>query len=83
MARYTPRYKTFYWPARGLGLGSVITSLHKRYENEVKALLGIPENVETAALLPVGYPADRARYGPTTRAPVEEVTFYDKWGVIG
>ena len=64
--------------AQGLGLRGVITSLHKRYEDEVKALLGIPENVETAALLPVGYPCGRSRYGPTARAPVEEVTFYDK-----
>jgi nitroreductase len=66
--------------ARGLGLGSVITSLHKRYEDEVKALLGIPDDVETAALLPIGYPARRSPYGSTTRAPVEEVMFYDKWG---
>ena len=78
-----PAVQNLLLAARGLGLGSVITSLHKRFEDEVKALLSIPDNVETAALLPVGYPADRARYGPTTRAPVEEVTFYDKWGVTG
>ena len=78
-----PAVQNLLLAARGLGLGSVITSLHKRFEDEVKALLSIPDNVETVALLPVGYPADRARYGPTTRAPVEEVTFYDKWGVTG
>ena len=76
-----PAVQNILLAARGLGLGSVITSLHKQYESEVKALLGIPENVETAALLPIGFPVSRARYGPTTRAPVEEVTFYDKWGV--
>ncbi len=66
--------------ARGLGLGSCLTSLHKRYEQEIKELLGIPENVETAALLPIGYPAAPARYGPTTRAPVEEVAYRERWG---
>ncbi len=66
--------------ARGLGLGSVITTLHKRYEKEIKELLGIPENVETAALLPIGYPAGDARYGPTSRRPVDEVTFWERWG---
>ena len=75
-----PAVQNLLLAARGLGLGSVITSLHKQYEDEVKALLGIPDNVETAALLPIGYPARRSPYGPTTRAPVEEVTYYDKWG---
>jgi nitroreductase len=75
-----PAVQNILLAARGLGLGSVITSLHKRYEDEVKTLLGIPDNVETAALLPIGYPARRSPYGPTTRAPVEEVMYYDKWG---
>jgi len=75
-----PAVQNLLLAARGLGLGSVITSLHKRYEDEVKALLGIPDDVETAALLPIGYPARRSPYGSTTRAPVEEVMFYDKWG---
>jgi nitroreductase len=75
-----PAVQNILLAARGLGLGSVITSLHKRYENEIKELLGIPEDVETAALLPIGFPAEGSRYGPTRRAPVEEVTFYDRWG---
>ena len=57
-----------------------------RYEDEIKELLGIPENVETAALrrrdLPIGFPARESRYGPTRRAPVEEVTFREKWGTV-
>ena len=65
------------------GLGGVITTLHKRFEREVQELLGIPENVETAALLPIGYPADSVRYGPTRRDPVEQVTYWDRWGSRG
>jgi nitroreductase len=75
-----PAVQNLLLAARGLGLGSVITTLHKRYEAEIKQLLGIPENVETAALLPIGYPTDDVRYGPTRRAPVEEVTYWDRWG---
>ncbi|MXY21193.1 MAG: hypothetical protein F4Y49_07645 [Dehalococcoidia bacterium] len=74
-----PAVQNLLLAARGLGLGSCLTGLHKYYEDEVKELLDIPENVETAALLPVGFPADNARYGPTRRAPVEEVTFREKW----
>lgn len=75
-----PAVQNLLLAARGLGLGSALTTLHKRYEQEIKALLGIPQNVETAALLPVGYPADGVQYGPTRRAPVEEVTYWEKWG---
>ena len=78
-----PAVQNILLAARGLGLGSVITSLHKRYEDEIKELLGIPDNVETAALLPLGFPAEGARYGPTRRLPVEEVTFHDRWGNSG
>ena len=75
-----PAVQNLLLAARGLGLGSVVTTLHKQYEAEIKQLLGIPENVETAALLPIGYPTDDARYGPTRRAPVDEVTYWDRWG---
>ena len=75
-----PAVQNILLAARGLGLGSVITTLHKRYEDEIKELLHIPHNVETAALLPVGYPAEGVSYGPTRRAPVEEVIYLDRWG---
>ena len=75
-----PSVQNILLAARALGLGSCLTSLHKRYEDEIKELLGIPENVETAALLPIGFPADNNRYGPTRRQPVEDVTYREQWG---
>ena len=75
-----PAVQNLLLAARALGLGSALTSLHKRYDSEIKALLGIPDNVETAALLPVGYPEDGTRYGPTRRAPVADVSYREKWG---
>ncbi len=75
-----PAVQNLLLAARGMGLGSVITTLHKRYEAEIKTLLGIPENVETAALLPVGYPEDGVTYGPTRRASVDDVTYWERWG---
>ena len=50
-----PAVQNFLLGCMEFGLGSVITTLHKRFEKEVKQLLGIPENTETAALLPDGY----------------------------
>ena len=76
-----PAVQNMLLAARGLGLASVLTTRPRRgFEAEIKAKLGIPANVDTAALLPLGYPAAGKRYGPTTRRPVEEVTFSETWG---
>ena len=64
--------------ARALGLGTTLTTLHRGFEPELKRLLNIPETVEVAALVPVGWPADR--FGPTRRKAVEAVAFLDQWG---
>ena len=75
-----PAVQNMMLAARGLGLGTVITTVHKRYESEIKELLGIPENVETAALVPLGYPSDESLFGGSGRRPVEEVAYQDRWG---
>ena len=67
--------------ARGLGLGTRLTTTHIARESEIKELLGIPDHVETVALTPLGYP--RGRFGPTTRRPAAEVTSYNRWGSRG
>jgi len=64
---------------RAFGLGTCPTTLHLVHEDEVKALLGIPEGVKTFMMLPIGYPYDKI--GPVRRYPVEDVTFRDTWGV--
>ena len=64
--------------ARAVGLGGCLTTIYLRYEDEIKALLGIPETVDTYALVPLGFPRDT--FGPLHRRPVEEVTFVDSWG---
>ena len=66
--------------ARGLGLGTVLTTLHTAYESDVKAYFGIPEEYETVAMIPVGYPARGERFGRPRRRPLEEVASLDKWG---
>ena len=76
-----PAVQNMLLAARGLGLASVLTTRPRRgCEKESKELLGIPDNVDTAALLPLGYPGEGVHYGPTTRRPVEEVTHYERWG---
>jgi nitroreductase len=62
---------------RALGLGTTITTNHIRCEDEVKAVLGVPDDVATFALMPIGYPLDK--FGPVARRPVSEVTHADTW----
>ena len=75
-----PAVQNLMLAARALGLGTVLTTLHKRYEREVKEILRIPDNVETAALIPLGYPAEPEHFGGSKRAPVGEVTYQEHWG---
>src|ERR1700677_3400319 len=63
---------------RGLGLGTLITTNHILYEDEVRVILGLPDDVFTFALMPIGYPIGRD--GALARRPVSEVTFADHWG---
>mgnify|MGYP006146474679 CR=1 FL=1 len=78
-AHIYPAVQNMLLTARSLGLGTVITTIHRLFEEEIKDVLDIPDNVDTAALIPLGYPADGVRFGPTTRRPVAEVSFVDKW----
>ena len=64
--------------ARAYGIGSTLTSMYAGHEDDVKRLLGIPEDALTMALIPLGYPA-RGKWGPPRRMPVEEVTYRDRW----
>jgi nitroreductase len=73
-----PAIQNIILACRGFGLGTVITTNHIRCEDEVKALLGIPEDVSTFALMPIGWPIDK--FGPLTRRPLTEVAYSDRWG---
>src|SRR3954466_7738357 len=74
-----PAIQNIILACRALGLGTLITTNHILYEDEVKAVLGVPDNVGTFALMPIGWPP--RKYGPLTRKPVADVTFADRWGV--
>jgi nitroreductase len=73
-----PAVQNIILACRALGLGTVITTNHIRCEDEVKALLGIPEDVSTFALMPIGWPIDK--FGPLTRRQLAEVAHADHWG---
>ncbi len=63
---------------RARGLGSAWTTLHLRYASEVAELLGIPDQVTQAALLPVAY-FKGEDFKPAARVPATELTYWDSW----
>jgi nitroreductase len=75
-----PAVQNLLLAARGVGLGAVLTGLLGGAETpSLRAALGIPEEVEPVAFIPIGYPAEGAHYGPTTRRPLSEVVHWDGW----
>jgi nitroreductase len=73
-----PAVQNIILACRGLGLGTLITTNHLLYEDEVRAVLGMPPNVFTFALMPIGIP--KGKFGPVVRKPLAEVAFADSWG---
>jgi nitroreductase len=65
--------------ARAYGLGTTLTTLYAGHEDDVRRLLGLPDDALTMGLLPLGYPA-RGRWKQPERRPVTEVVHWNRWG---
>ena len=74
-----PAVWSFQLALRSRGLGSVLTTLHLAHEQEAAELLGIPDGMIQAGLLPVAYYTGDD-FKPARRRPVEDITYWDEWG---
>ncbi|ETX00657.1 MAG: hypothetical protein ETSY1_10355 [Candidatus Entotheonella factor] len=72
-----PSVQNLMLAARALGLGTVLTTLHRRRKAQIHDILGIPDHIESAAIIPLGWP-DR-NYGPNRRPPLERFVMRDRW----
>lgn len=75
-----PAVQNILLACRAMGLGSVLTTIHAYYNEEVKAALDLPPEFMTYAMLPVGYPAEGVKTGALKRRPLNEVACLDRWG---
>lgn len=64
--------------ARARDLGTAWTTLHLSYEDEVNAILGLPADIRTAALIPTAYTLGTT-FKPAPRQPVDDVLHLDRW----
>ena len=67
---------------RARGIGAAWTTLHLAYESEINALLGIPDDYTTAALLPIAYFTGDT-FKKADRVPADQLTYWDAWGDAG
>lgn len=73
-----PAVQNLLLAARALGYGGVITGFHGAVDADLKALLGIPEEVFIAATVTLGKP--QGGHGPVRRRPMRERVYGDTWG---
>ena len=72
-----PAVQNMLLAARALGLGATLTTLYLNFEKEVEAAFGLPPDVHSYALIPIGYPM--GHFGPVRRVPLADVTYGDRW----
>ena len=66
--------------ARALGYGGALTMWHLAVEAELRALLGIPDEVALSACITLGRPA--GSHGPVRRRPLRDVVYEDRWDAV-
>jgi nitroreductase len=74
-----PAVWNFQLTLHSYGYGTCITTLHLHRQQEIGALLGIPETWLQACLLPVGRLREGHRFSPAPRRPIDEVAAVDGW----
>jgi nitroreductase len=72
-----PAVQNMLLAARALGLAAAITTIVDENVGAAKALLRIPEYVDIAAQIAVGWPM--GKFGAGARKPVEAVTYWGEW----
>jgi nitroreductase len=77
-ANIYPAVQNMLLAIRALGLGSTLTTRHLFYESETEAILGLPPNVHSYAILPIGYPM--GKFGPVSRRSMSDVVSGDRYG---
>ena len=75
-----PAVQNLLLAAAALGINSRLTTIWHFADAEFAEVLGIPDEYEAMAMMPMGYPRDPDHLGGSIRKPISEVTFYDKWG---
>jgi nitroreductase len=72
-----PAVQNFLLAVRAQGLGAAITLWHGSCEDQLRSMIGIPDDWKVATLLTVGWP--KGSHHAVRRKPVDEVAAIDRW----
>lgn len=64
--------------ARSLGYGGVMSTWHLPVVDELARLLGLPDEVDVVATIPIGRPV--GGHGPVRRLPLGDLVYENSWG---
>ncbi len=73
-----PAVWSFQLALRSRGLGSTLTTLHLFHAARVAEILGLPENIQQVAMLPVAYTVG-TDFKPAVRPGPETITHWNAW----
>ncbi|MEY2592282.1 MAG: hypothetical protein QOJ67_4266 [Acidimicrobiaceae bacterium] len=73
-----PAVENLILAARSMGIGTVLTTVFRIYEDEVRAVCAVPDRYEIAALLPLGRPT--GTWGVAPRRPAASLTSWNEFG---
>lgn len=73
-----PAVQNMLLAARALGLGASLTTRHLFFAEESEKALGLPPDVLSYAILPIGYPM--GNFGPTGRGKLSDFVSLDRVG---
>ena len=76
-----PAVQNILLACRAVGLGASLTTVHRAFGAEIDAFLGLPEDRQSCALLPIGGP--RGHYGRPPRKSVDACLFWERFDASG
>lgn len=74
-----PAIQNILLACRAVGLGASLTTLHTSFRSELDAWLGLPPEIPTCALIPIGWPL--GRHGQPPREPVDDKLCFERFDV--
>lgn len=77
-SRTFPAVQNLLLTARALGLSGSVFNFALSREDELRALLRIPEDNQIYCVLPIGYPTDE--FGAVKRKPIKSVAYVETYG---
>lgn len=73
-----PAVQNFMLAARGLGIGTAMTTVYRVNQDEMRELLGVPPQMQIIALVPMGRP--KGHFGVAPRRPADASTHWERFG---